>query len=390
MAVYQEFDDKGKVIKTKDGRSWVFFVRYKDFDGQTKQYKSQKFINKKEAKKAHDLYLAKYKSDMARAFTYDMTHKSYMENQKKKIKGSSYYTIENKLETNVLPYFKNKIVVDINLLDITHWKEEMDKKGLSIDYKNAMIGYFKATIKHVMIYYDIETNIINKVENYSKRLLTPASQIKKQINFWTYEEWEYFDEVIKKDEDLLYKSFFNVLYYGGLRKNEANALNWHDFDGYSLDITKTVTYRTAPGVLYEITTPKTPNSIRVVPLPDIVIDLLYKLKQEKMKYKNFDENMFIFGDFRPLPLTNIARKFQNYIDDAAINDIKPHDLRHSAVSLLINLGKNEYEIADRIGDTVEMIRKTYAHLFPKKRDELVAALNDISKAKKEIDKDMER
>ena len=52
-----------------------------------------------------------------------------------------------------------------------------------------------------------------------------------------------------------------------------------------------------------------------------------------------------------------------------------HDLRHSNASLLINKGNNGlstiHAIAARPGDTIEMIFKTYGHLFPSNQRDLL-------------------
>lgn len=57
-----------------------------------------------------------------------------------------------------------------------------------------------------------------------------------------------------------------------------------------------------------------------------------------------------------------------------ISDIPIHGLRHSHATLLINNiknGANIKAIADRLGDTVEQLLKTYAHLFQETEDELI-------------------
>ena len=45
-------------------------------------------------------------------------------------------------------------------------------------------------------------------------------------------------------------------------------------------------------------------------------------------------------------------------------DIRVHDLRHSHVSLCIELGYSVVLVARRIGDTVPVVMRTYAHLYP--------------------------
>lgn len=58
-------------------------------------------------------------------------------------------------------------------------------------------------------------------------------------------------------------------------------------------------------------------------------------------------------------------------------DIRVHDLRHSHVSLCIGLGYSIVLVAKRIGDTVPVVMRTYAYLYPNKQQELVSRLEVI-------------
>ncbi len=60
---------------------------------------------------------------------------------------------------------------------------------------------------------------------------------------------------------------------------------------------------------------------------------------------------------------------------SGVKRIRVHDLRHSHVSLLIELGYRTHAIADRIGDTPEMVDKTYAHLYPNKGVQIARELD---------------
>ena len=55
--------------------------------------------------------------------------------------------------------------------------------------------------------------------------------------------------------------------------------------------------------------------------------------------------------------------------------IRIHDLRHSHVSLLIDMGFSALAIANRVGHECEKITYRYAHLFPTKQDEMVERLH---------------
>lgn len=60
---------------------------------------------------------------------------------------------------------------------------------------------------------------------------------------------------------------------------------------------------------------------------------------------------------------------------AGIDRIRVHDLRHSHVSLLIELGYRTHAIANHIGDTPQEVDKTYAHLYPNKAQDVAVELS---------------
>ncbi len=60
---------------------------------------------------------------------------------------------------------------------------------------------------------------------------------------------------------------------------------------------------------------------------------------------------------------------------AKVKRIRIHDLRHSHVSLLIDMGFSALAIADRVGHESIDITYRYAHLFPSKQTEMADKLN---------------
>ena len=59
--------------------------------------------------------------------------------------------------------------------------------------------------------------------------------------------------------------------------------------------------------------------------------------------------------------------------------IRIHDLRHSHISLLIDMGFSAVAIADRVGHESIDITYQYAHLFPSKQTEMADRLDDLGK-----------
>ncbi|MDR0384158.1 MAG: tyrosine-type recombinase/integrase [Christensenellaceae bacterium] len=94
------------------------------------------------------------------------------------------------------------------------------------------------------------------------------------------------------------------------------------------------------------------------------------------KFKNFNDNSFVFGVVAPLSLTTVTRKFNEYCDIAEVKRIRIHDLRHSHASLLISRGQNILAIAQRLGHSnVEQLLNRYGHLMPEDQKRLVNAIN---------------
>ena len=65
----------------------------------------------------------------------------------------------------------------------------------------------------------------------------------------------------------------------------------------------------------------------------------------------------------------------NMAKEAGVQRIRIHDIRHSHVSHLIDMGFSATAIADRVGHESIDITYNYAHLFPSKQTEMADKLN---------------
>ena len=61
--------------------------------------------------------------------------------------------------------------------------------------------------------------------------------------------------------------------------------------------------------------------------------------------------------------------------EAGVKRIRIHALRHSHISLLIDMGFSAVAIADRVGHESIEITYRYAHLFPSKQAEMADKLD---------------
>ncbi len=378
MTVLQE-KINGKPIKTKDGRSWFFKTNYVDLEGNRKQFKSKKYELKSQALEAERAFLLSLSDKIEKIdVTFEELIIKFKNEQRGRIKIS---TLSN--YNKYSKFFKGLYKVKLKDFNITHynkWKYEIDKINISTGYKNCIYKFFKTILNFAIKYYNYNlSSMMNKMTNFNN-----PNELKKEMLYWTHDEYKRF---IKAEDDIRYKTFFEILYYCGLRKGEANALNWKDvnFENKSLSITKNITQK-IKGEKYIILTPKTKSSNRVLPLPNKVLNSLIKLKSYYEKFNNFSENWFIFGGIYPLPDSNIhKRKKDNCIKankdllpNEQIQEIRIHDFRHSCASLLINKGASIALVSKYLGHSnISTTLNTYTHMFKNDLEKIVEELNKL-------------
>lgn len=360
--------------KTKDGKQWYYRTYYTDIYGNRKQKCSKKYMTKGEAKEAEAEFLLKLDQVNINdnQITFEQVYKEWLLFKKGQVKSSTHYSLTKKLDKNILNELKDLKLSAITVSTLFQWKLNLEKKEYSINHTNAIINYMKEILNYAVINHNFDAKIANRLQrNKNEKVVEEHKDVIE--NFWTYDEFNIFISKVDEEE---YYTLFNFLYYTGLRISEATALNWKDIDFKRkiVRINKTLTVN-VEGADYLITSPKTSNSVRLVDLTDNIVNLLkahYKYAQTLYK---FSDEYFVFGDIRPLPQTTIRRKLKSYIELSKCKKITLHGFRHSHVSLLINIGLDIRQVADRIGDTREVVESTYYHMFPEKKIEAVDKLN---------------
>ena len=191
----------------------------------------------------------------------------------------------------------------------------------------------------------------------------------REMNFWTKDEYLQFVGAIR-DKPMAYHAF-QMLYWCGIREGELLALTSADFDFTRETVTISKSYQRIKG-RDVITDPKTEKSNRTITLPDF-------LAAEMRQY--IDSLYGIQPDERLFPFTNsfLHHEMDRGCRLSGVKRIRVHDLRHSAISLLIDMGFSPLAIADRVGHEAIEITYNYAHLFPSKQQDMAKQLSQAMK-----------
>lgn len=187
----------------------------------------------------------------------------------------------------------------------------------------------------------------------------------REMLFWTKAEYLKFAEAMM-DKPLSYYAF-EMLYWCGIREGELLALTPADFDFEAGTVKINKSYQRLHGEDV-ITTPKTKKSNRTIKMPNFLCDEMRDYLGMLYGVKKKDRIFTVTKSY-------LHHEMDRGAKEAGVKRIRIHDLRHSHISLLIDMGFSAVAIADRVGHESIEITYRYAHLFPSKQTEMADKLD---------------
>ena len=353
--------------ENKNG-TWYCKFSYVNWKGQKLSKKKRGFLTKKEALAWEKEFLN------GQAGSVELTFREFFElykrDKKPRIRENTWRTKEAIVNSKVMPYIGDLLMNDITNVIIIQWQNELMKvkddrgRNYSPTYLRTIHAQLSSILNHACRYYNLKTNVARDVG-------TMGEKEADEMSFWTHEEYEKFIAAIKDKPQSFYA--FEILYWCGLRMGELLALTKEkfDFNTNTLKVDESLQKIDGENI---ITPPKTKKSIRKMVMPDFLaeeiqnyLDSFYKLKPKDL--------IFTFSK------SYLHHEMDRGTKKANVKRIRVHDLRHSHVSLLIELGFSATAIADRVGHESIDITYRYAHLFPSKQNEMANTLSQMRSSK---------
>ena len=198
----------------KDSKTGTWFVKFycKDWTGENKQIKKRGFAIKREALDYERNYKIRQENNLD--MTFGEFWKLYTEDVKNYVKLNTWLTKEHIVEKKILPYFKNLKMNEITPGDVRKWQNEMvafryeNGKSYSQTYKKTMHNILSAIFNHACRFYNLKSNPARQAGNMGR-------EEKKEMLFWTTEEYKKFSEAVI-DKPVSFYSF-EMLYWTGMR-----------------------------------------------------------------------------------------------------------------------------------------------------------------------------
>ena len=187
-----------------------------------------------------------------------------------------------------------------------------------------------------------------------------------------------------------------IMLYAGLRLGEVLALEWNDidFEKRTINVSKArIVFKNRP----TIKSPKTKAGIRIIPIPEILFEVLNSVRKKKgLVCPDLSGNLM-----SGVSQKNAWKSYINHLNECAggrkgsgprkpvivIDKITPHMLRHTYATMLFDAGVDVKSAQKFLGHSdIEVTLEIYTHLSKFKEEQAIRALDEhLKERKKEPD-----
>lgn len=351
----------------KGGTTAYYFKAYHGIDPLTNKKiitKRRGFKTEREARLAEAKCLADYDKKTFRSrnttTTFRQVYEVWREHYKQTVKESTYVSQIDKADRLILPHFGDKAINKISLTmcqaQVNNWAAEYKRFFGIVSIANQIFDYA------------ISMELIEG--NPMRKTLKPKRQKKDKDEleqFYDKEELQQFFELVAGFDDIEMLTYFRLLAFTGMRKNEVGALRWTDIDLKNHQLKVNLTLAKGEGNRIIFQSPKTKKSARTISLDPKTVDILKEWHKHSTKGLLFKND---HGEARSITHVNnlLNRIWRKYPD---FKRITPHGFRHTHCSLLFEAGASIKEVQERLGhENIQTTMDIYAHVTQKAKNDV--------------------
>lgn len=257
-------------------------------------------------------------------------------------------TLQQIFKKNILPYFIGRDIKSLICDDYLNWQNNILDHNFSNNYNSNIYHAFNKFLKFCNLKY----NTINYLAIIGS---FPHKSEILNYNIYTLPQYKKFRRGLK---NAIYRYFYDLLFYYGLRSGEAMALKFSDIKGKYLHISKNISRRGKR----EITSVKSDKSNRILKL-NLTMRIKFSILKAfyLKKFGCFSIDYYIFGGIRPLSPTSCNRHKHNACLKIGIFEITNHEFRHSYATRMCKK-KDIKEVSSSLGhSSISITYDIYVH-----------------------------
>ena len=370
--VKQRGHGEGSIYQRKDGR-WVASItlenrKRKQFYGKTRKEVQEKLRVALNEQKQGTL-----------ATGPQQTLKQYLEYwledvHKPAIRLSSYMQYRGILDKHIFPLLGHIQVQKLTPQQVQSFYARKEKEGLALGTIRTIHAVLHNALSHAVS--------INLVSRNVSDVVNPPRLVKHERHPLTIEQAQ---KLLQHVQGHSLEGLITVALATGMRRGELLGLRWQDihFDTKSLQIQRTISRQRKNGIVES--EPKTSRGRRNIILPPFAIEALkqHHTRQLEARLKvgsAWEESNFVFcnghGGF--LEPSQLHMMFRNLLKEADLPQIRFHDLRHSAATMMLTMGVHPKVVQELLGhSSISLTLDTYSHVLPSMQQEAMDKLDAL-------------
>jgi integrase len=323
-----------------------------------------------------------FKHRFKKILFYELLDK-WLTDRQEYVKPSTYENYYYCMQKFIIPFFRDYKVEMITELHVKKFILSISNNiSLSQSYRKKILQIFKTALKEILRDNDNATNIINALR-FPRRL-----QVVKPVDIFSVYEQRLIENMLLinkgcKDIGLL------LCFYTGIRLGELCALRWSDidFESKTLTICKTL-IRTknfeaeGPKTKLCLGPPKSKSSVRKIPLPDFLCNILYDRFLQVKRINNF----ILSNSSIPFDPRTIQRYYDRLLSRAGVSHRKFHAIRHTFATRALEIGIDIKTVSEILGhSSITTTLNTYAHSLLEQKRLAISKMNLLHTKKMSAD-----
>lgn len=272
----------------------------------------------------------------------------------------TYWSYEEKIRLYINPHLGKTSLQSLSVQDVQGWMNTLLKTGLS----PSSVGRAR----------DVLRNALNQACRWDlvpRNVAALVSPPKKERFEYKVLDAKQAKALIEAAVQTKHEAALVLALLAGLRIGEVLGLKWGDIDFEEGTVRISRQFQRIKGekVLSE---PKTTRGARLVPLPAIAVEALRRQKSRQLEARlraghDWIDSGMVFADDHGGFVSEFAVRasYAEAMEQAKLEHIRFHDLRHSCASLLLAGNVHMRVVMETLGhSSIALTMNTYSHVMP--------------------------